>query len=80
MSSLQEVGEQLFHDLGLVDGDDVVGVVDDLDARAGKSLSETDCHLRPIVERFVSADDRENRELGRGEPLTGTVLAASAAS
>ena len=57
-SSMQEVGKQLFHDLGLVNGDEVIGIVDDLDARLGQPLAETDCHLRPIVERFVSADDR----------------------
>ena len=57
-SSMQEVGKQLFHDLGLVNGDEVIGIVDDLDARLGQPLAETDCRLRPIVERFVSADDR----------------------
>ncbi len=63
-SLMQEVGKQLFHDLGLVDGDDVISVVNDLDARLGQSLAETGCHLRPIVERFVSADDHEDRNLG----------------
>ena len=63
-SLMQEVGEQLFHDLGLVDGDDVISVVNDLDARLGQLLAETGCHLRPIVEPFVSADDDEHRNPG----------------
>ena len=61
---LQEVGKQLFHDLGLVDGDDVISVVNDLDARLGQLLAETGCHLRPIVERFISTDDHEDRNPG----------------
>ena len=61
---MQEVGEQLLHDLGLVDGDDVISVFNDLDARLGQSLAETGCHLRPIVDRFISADDHENRNPG----------------
>ena len=59
--SMQEVGEQLLHDLGLVDGDDVISVFNDLDARLGQSLAETGCQLRPIVDRFISADDHEDR-------------------
>ena len=47
---MQDVGKQLFHDLRLVNGDEVIGIVDDLDARLGPPLAETDCHLRPIVE------------------------------
>ncbi len=65
--SMQEVGEQLFHDRGLVDGDDVISVFNDLDARLGQSLAETGCHLRPIVDRFVSADHYEDRNLGSRE-------------
>ena len=61
---MQEVGEQLLHDLGLVDGDDVISVFNDLDARLGQSLAETACHLRPIVDRFISADDHEDRNPG----------------
>ncbi len=66
--SMQEVGKQLLHDLGLVDGDDVISVVNDLDARLGQSPAETGCHLRPIVDRFISTDDHENRNPGRREP------------
>ena len=36
-------------------------VVIDLDARLGQLLAETGCHLRPIVEPFISADDDEHR-------------------
>ena len=61
---MQEVGKQLFHDLGLVDGDEVISVVNDLDARLGQLLAETGCHLRPIVDRFISADHHEDRNLG----------------
>jgi len=48
----------------LVDGDDVISVFNDLDARLGQSLAETGCHLRPIVDRFISADDHEDRNPG----------------
>ena len=64
---MQEVGKQLFHDLGLVDGDEVISVVNDLDACVGQLLAETGCHLRPIVDRFLSADHHEDRNLGSCE-------------
>jgi hypothetical protein len=80
-SLMQEVGKQLFHDLGLVDGDEVISVVNDLDACVGQLLAETGCHLRPIVEPFIAADDDEHRwDGGVGTPGTTTSARASVRS
>jgi hypothetical protein len=56
----------------------VVGVVDELDTRSGKSLSETGCHRRPIgVWRSpwtASGPDARRRKPSRpvGSPTTGS--------
>ena len=64
-SQLQEVIEQLFHDVELVDKEIVVGIVDEFDPSFGQLSSEAGGHRRPAVERFVPADDRQNWNLGR---------------
>jgi hypothetical protein len=78
-SSIQEVGKQLFHDLGLVDGDDVISVVNDLDARVGQLLAESGCHLgpswtdsfRPIITRtgiWAASSGPRPQRVGRMAP------------
>lgn len=45
--TLQELGEQLLHGLGLVGQDHMVRVVDQLDPRLRQLLSEAGCRLWP---------------------------------
>jgi hypothetical protein len=48
--SMQEVGEQLFHDLGLVDGDDVISVAGLL-GRSGEFVAQIP-EQSPVIGRI----------------------------
>jgi hypothetical protein len=53
LAPLEEVGEQLLHDLGLVLMDVVARVVDERDLRFGQMLPEVSRRLWPVVCGFV---------------------------